>query len=202
MGVYNPDGSWKVTVVGQNDAPHSLHAADGSYRVTQNAGLGLYAPNGAFRIGSSGTGYYTPAGAINGVLVGTSFYPRSRLSLGPELIVNGTMDTDLTGWDASASSPPSTVIWSAGQALTQTDGVANARFRQTVSGLIVGKLYSLSRTGTLPTFLGTSVGMGEILNASTVSPRYFIAPTTTVYLSATSSTNGLTLDNVSLRRAT
>ena len=75
MGIYNPDGSWKVTVVGQNDPPHSLYAPDGSYRVTTDVGTGLYAPNGSYRIGTDLTrGYYTQPGAINGVLVGSQFF--------------------------------------------------------------------------------------------------------------------------------
>lgn len=64
-----------VTLVGQNDLPHGLFAADGSTRVTQDAGLGLYAPNGSLRIGSSGFSAYTPSGALNGSLSGNVFTP-------------------------------------------------------------------------------------------------------------------------------
>jgi len=204
MGVYNTNGSWNVTLVGQNDPPHSLYAPNGSFRVTQDAGQGLYAPNGSYRIGTDLTrGYYTQSGAINGILVGTQFFHAPLwISGAPELVTNGTFNTDLSGWDVSASTAPSTIVWSAGQAVTSTDGVANARFRQTVTGLVVGKLYSLSRTGNLVTFLGTTIGMAEILPGSLTATRYFIAPTTTVYIGATSNVSGQTLDNVSIKRLT
>lgn len=64
-----------VTLVGQNDLPHGLFAADGSTRVTEDAGLGLYAPNGSLRIGSSGFSAYTPSGALNGTLSDDVFTP-------------------------------------------------------------------------------------------------------------------------------
>lgn len=76
MPLYNPSGGFNVTLVGQNDLPHSLYAPDGSYRVTTDVGLGLYAPNGSLRIVNSFSGpLYSASGALNGVLFGSVFTP-------------------------------------------------------------------------------------------------------------------------------
>lgn len=72
---YAPNGSILITIVAENDLPHGLFAADGSLRVTQDPGQGLYAPNGSIRIGSSGLGAYTPSGALNGTVSGSTFIP-------------------------------------------------------------------------------------------------------------------------------
>ena len=120
------------------------------------------------------------------------------LAAQPELITNGTFDTDLTGWSAAASSAPSTVVWSAGAAVTQTDGIATARLRSTIT-TVVGKTYRVLSTGTAGLQVGTSAGAADILGGGVNTTRYFTAVGTTTHLSIISATNGLTLDNVSAK---
>lgn len=120
----------------------------------------------------------------------------------PELVANGGFDTDLTGWSAAASSAPSTVVWSAGAAVTQTDGIANARLRSIIT-TVVGKTYRVYSTGTLGLQVGTTAGASDIsggaYGAFSGTYRYFTAVGTTTHLSIISATNGLTLDNVSVK---
>ncbi|TQX90249.1 MULTISPECIES: hypothetical protein [unclassified Rhizobium] len=57
----------------------------------------------------------------------------------PNLITNGTFDTDFTGW-TNVSTAPALVQWSAGRLnLNVTTGTA--RSDQTLSGLITGNTY-------------------------------------------------------------
>lgn len=115
-----------------------------------------------------------------------------------ELIVNGTFNTDLSGW-SDASTAPSTIIWSAGTALSQTDGVAAARMRQTIPTL-VGATYRISSTGTMPIRVGTVASGTQLLNDAAGASRTFVATTTTTWISIFTTTNGQVLDNVSCRR--
>ena len=75
---YASNGGYIVTVVGANDLPHGVFAADGSFRVTTDLGSGVYAPNGSIRIGNEGSSAYTPRGAWNGTLSGDTFTPISQ----------------------------------------------------------------------------------------------------------------------------
>lgn len=116
----------------------------------------------------------------------------------PELVVNGRFDTDLSGW-TDASTAPSTVIWSAGIALWQTDGVAGGRIRQSVTTEI-GKTYRLSRLGSANLAAGTTAGGNDLLSFSSTAVRTFVATSTTTWINIHDTANGDWADNVSLRR--
>lgn len=78
MGIYNEDGSIRVTLVGEDDVltPRGLYAPDGSIRVTEDPGPGLYAPNGAWRVFDDGRpGWYNDSGGINGYVIDGVLYP-------------------------------------------------------------------------------------------------------------------------------
>ena len=130
-GIYSADGGFNVTVVGENDPPIGLHAPDGSIRVTEDAGEGLYAPNGAWRIGSSGTSAYTPEGALNGFLVGSIFYRTGGVAatfLNDTFTdTNGTAITAHTSevggtWSAQPGNSPATPSLITGNRLYSTSG--------------------------------------------------------------------------------
>ena len=121
-------------------------------------------------------------------------------ALGPELVTNGTFNTDLTGWNAANSTLPSTVTWSAGVALYGTNGSATARLQQAIS-TVAGKLYVITYTGTLQGngfFLGTSAGASDI-STNTATGKYFTALGSSTFLNTATVTNGLTLDNISVK---
>jgi hypothetical protein len=115
----------------------------------------------------------------------------------PELVTNGTFNTNLDGW-TDASTAPSTMIWSGGQAVAQTDGVAAARLRATVT-TVIGKSYTLSSTGTIPVGVGTTAGNANILTIMANTSRDFVAQGTTTHIATATVANGATLDNVSIR---
>ena len=64
---------------------------------------------------------------------------------GPELVANGTFDTNTTGWtDSGAAITRVTTIFPGGGAkVTVVNGGANTFATQTLSGLVVGKLYQI-----------------------------------------------------------
>lgn len=120
------------------------------------------------------------------------------ISSQPELTPNGTFDTDLGGWDASASTPPSTIVWSAGKAVAQTDGVNPARFRRTV-GTPLNKTYRLSTAGTMPMRVGTVASGTQVLPDLAAAARYFMTQSDPTWLSVFTTVNGQWLDDVSLK---
>lgn len=118
---------------------------------------------------------------------------------GPELVTNGGFNTDLSGWDISASTAPSTVVWSGGQAVFQTDGTNSARLRQSFS-LVVGKTYRFTHGAGAPSaFLGTAVGGNQYGTVSGGSSLVFTATSSTFWISYTTAVNGTVVDNVSVR---
>jgi len=66
-GIYNPNGSIRVTIVSPTDTPVGLYAPDGSFRVTDaetDNQFGVYSKNGAYRVNFTLTGrMYDPTGA-------------------------------------------------------------------------------------------------------------------------------------------
>lgn len=116
-----------------------------------------------------------------------------------ELAVNGNFAADLSGW-TDASTAPSTVIWSAGKALWQTDGSNNARLRQSIAGLTIGATYRVAKTGGANLTLGTSAGGTQYTASFTYDGAfYFVATSATLWLNAVQSANGVVLDNVSVK---
>lgn len=147
-----------------------------------------------------------PASGAPGDVIGLAMSGRSWngktlaqvVSSQPELTPNGTFDTDLNGWDASASTPPSTVVWSAGRAVAQTDGVNPARFRRTV-GTPLSKTYRLSTAGTMPMRVGTVASGTQVLPDLAAAVRYFMTQSDPTWLSVFTTVNGQWLDDVSLK---
>lgn len=128
------------------------------------------------------------------------------VGLGPEIVTNSEFDTDLTDWSAATSSAPSTVVWSNGVALWQTDNASAARFRRSVP-TVAGKTYVImvsaaSGTGTHGFALGTVQGGIDVLaNQSFYGPASFtfVALSNTTWIGFFSALNGRTLDYVSIR---
>lgn len=130
--------------------------------------------------------------------IGLSVTSRTVRGVGPELVLNGTFNTDLSSW-TDASTAPSAMSWSSGQAVSVTDGVNAARLRQSFT-TIVGVTYRISSTGTLPIRIGTVPSAVDLLGDEAGATRTFVATTTTTWISTFTTTNGLVLDNVSCRR--
>lgn len=219
MSLYNPSGGFNVTVVGQNDLPVGLYSANGSYRVTQDAGNGLYAPNGALRIGSSGTGAYTPSGALNGTLDGSIFFPVHFIDLRPELVTNGLFTTDTTGW--TPTSAAATIASVSGELRMTTVSAATQRFSAPIT-CEIGKTYRMSmrmRRGTvadnviglvsaLPTLNSNVANTGSYSGTTMVTRTVnFVATATTMYIGGGNSASenaGLTsfFDSFSVKEVT
>lgn len=66
------ENGWACIVVQESDPLSPLYDSDGNIRVlpedSESPLRGLYAPNGALRVGSDGSSAYTPSGALNGTL--------------------------------------------------------------------------------------------------------------------------------------
>lgn len=125
-------------------------------------------------------------------------------SYGPELVTpNNSFDDGLTGW-SGASTAPATITVSGGTATYVVTG-GTARMRRSVT-TEAGATYIIDAGGTLVSgsglFFGTSAGTTDILNGAAVAAgtRTFVSPGTTVWINTATSTNGLTLEFVSLRK--
>lgn len=135
---------------------------------------------------------------MTSITIGLALTGNLNSAVWRELVKNGTFDTDLSFW-SDASTAPSTIIWSAGTALSQTDGTNAARLRQTINTK-VGATYQISSTGTMPIRVGTVASGTQLLNDAANSTRTFVATTTTTWISVFTTTNGQVLDNVSCIR--
>ena len=123
--------------------------------------------------------------------------PRKR---GAELILNGNFNTDLNGW-TQGNTGASTVTWSSGQALFNTNGTDGARLRQQVS-VTPGKTYWIScyATPSLSTGLGTAAGSTDLVGYMSGSVGFaYTATSSLLWLNTVTATNGVMLDNVSVR---
>lgn len=138
-----------------------------------------------------GTGEWSVGAWVN---VPTTL-PASSFPVGPELITNGTFDSDLSGWTTS------TATWESGGALVSYSGTV-----ATTISTVPGKRYRLSHGisvasgGTGYINIGTTIGGSQLLRSQGwQSPNYFIASTTTTYIQfqAASNSNNYLLDNVS-----
>lgn len=121
-------------------------------------------------------------------------------NLGSELVTNGTFDTDLSVWTAIHTAP-STVVWSNGTALWQTDGVNNGWLRQSFA-TVPGALYQVSKSG-VNVQLGvgtTSGGTDNLAFSSANDVRYFVATASVTWVNTYSAINNSTLDNVSVKQ--
>jgi hypothetical protein len=130
--------------------------------------------------------------------------------IGPELVTNGTFDTDVSGW-TNYNGGTFTVV--SGELNVTTDAsTPNSGIYQQFS-TVVGKVYRVlgditSVTGTPRLLVGTGIGSGSLVNVfnstngTTVSvDHYFVATATTTYVSlqtAPVSTQSK-FDNISVR---
>ena len=73
---------------------------------------------------------------------GTALRP---ISYGDELVTNGTFDSDLTGWNNSASIPMDTFELSSGRLhIVNTSGLAQAAYTDDTISLVAGRVYQFS----------------------------------------------------------
>ena len=125
--------------------------------------------------------------------------------IGPELVTNGTFDTNLSGWTETGGL--GVVAWSASGALFGNgNGVASTSFAQNVT-TVVGKVYrctvDISGTGTGVQVFVNGIGQGTYF--STPTSRVFVATSTSTPLSFfrfRGHTGQTLIDNVSVREIT
>lgn len=205
MALYDNDGNIRVTVADGNS--RGRYAPDGSWYVNVDSGnKGLYGANGCLNVKTWDGTYsvYNPDGGMwvaNGVLI--SGHAINQGGLGPELVVNGTFNTDLTGWSTTSSTAPGTVIWNAGVAEIETSGGGTGRMVQAVP-TVIGRVYRFEYSGTMTTRLGTTSGGSDVkalntLGRSDVGPFDFVATSTSTHISVVDSTDGRFVDNFSLK---
>ena len=137
---------------------------------------------------SAGT---TPVTAVEQP-VGLMLDKSQGLVLGPELVTNGTFDTDTTGWSAGYGVTSSTFTASGGVAtLTQSGADFSPRYVVTVTGLTIGKTYRVTADRTSGTGAGdryvifTSVSNGT---GGAQSPAEWTTGRTTFVTTATATT--------------
>lgn len=119
-----------------------------------------------------------------------------------ELVVNGSFDAGLTGW-TDASTAPSVITITGGVAVFTVSGANLCRLRQAITTK-VGVSYILRNTSPsgITLAIGTSAGGTQLSgSAAAGTSRAFTATTTTTWINYTSSADGSTLDDVSVRRA-
>lgn len=95
----------------------------------------------------------------------------------PELCVNGTFDTDLTGW-TDASTAPSNVTWSSGRA--SLNAGSTARLRQGIA-ITAGRIMRFAATvvsGSIAISLGSSAGGTQYANQVATASTVLFATTT------------------------
>lgn len=124
----------------------------------------------------------------------------TRIDRSRELIVNGTFDTDLTGW-TDASNVGYETTWEAGAAQLNGGGTGNtSRLRQQVPNLPAGTYLALAGGNFTALAYGTSQGGAEISAYSAAQSRIIINPQTQTVWINLAELSVRTLDNVSLRR--
>lgn len=118
----------------------------------------------------------------------------------PELVTNGTFDTDLTGWTDQSESGGSIAWNAAGIALTTgVDGTQEGKAYQTIS-TTAGKVYRLTatRSGAASRF--------DVSGINSFGAEIYISPTTTSSIDfvfvATTSTTYLNLRNLTAFNST
>lgn len=122
--------------------------------------------------------------------------PRRR---GPELVVNGDFNTDLSGW-STGNTGVATVTWSAGTALYGSNGVDGARLRQQIF-VTPGKTYwiSVSASSALNIAIGANPGTTEYVPYFAGSKSFaFVAFTNSFWINTVTAVDGSFLDKVSI----
>lgn len=117
---------------------------------------------------------------------------------GPELVVNGGFDTDLTGWTNSSTGTGTASVVDGSAVIASTNASNRGEITQVVSGLTVGRLYRLAFNASGKALYVEPVVFNNV--TGTVS-RLFTASTTSITLKFQNEGNSGTsvLDNVSVR---
>jgi hypothetical protein len=160
--------------------------------------------------------------------VGLMLDKSQGLVLGPELVTNGTFDTNLTGWTAfgglSSQVRDTTIFPSGGMLITSRGGIST-HTTQTLTGLVIGRRYQITcqaytpstNPGTDAATIGTQAVAFTLQGSTQKTGRNVVqdlsivfvatASSQTIYLSVVSSdfnawgTNGSVayFDNISVR---
>lgn len=128
-----------------------------------------------------------------------------KTPFGPELISNGTFDTNTTGWTASGAT---LTVVSGAMRVTNSAGASGYGYQAVTT--VIGATYQIAGTLTNGTSgarlrVGTTAGGSEILLLSASTPgTTFVATATTTYISCrnASATSGQAsdYDNISLKK--
>jgi len=193
--------TYKLTASGSGSAAgFQIGPTQGSSAIAN--GFFPAGPNTSTFVATSTTTWLRFNRSAVGTAVVTTISARQVTHLGSERITNGAFPTDLSGW-TQANTGASTVTWSAGVALFNTNGVDAARLRQSFP-TVVGGTYLVSVGGTgINVGIGTIAGAVDIVGAVTTptQPTFtFVATTTTTWFNTSSAINGSTLDNVTVRQ--
>jgi hypothetical protein len=151
-------------------------------------------------------------------------FPRSGLGLiyGPELVVNGTFNTDITGWSNFAGLPPTSMVWDAAGRLRITNTGATRGLTGAAAGIPVtaGAKYAYSLTMIVTTGDGPAVSLNQfaynasrqIISAGGAPATYNLSGTFTSTLTesihfvmdfnADAVSRDVSFDNISLRQVT
>ena len=144
----------------------------------------------------------TPVTA-DGQPVGLILDKSKGLVLGPELVTNGTFDTNINGWAPGSTWTSGSAVWNAGK-ITVTS-VTYQGVYQTISGLTIGKTYKLSigsATGSPFVYIGlnNSPGSGPYWECTGGGVYHFVATATihTIGLTSAGSSTS-TYDTISFK---
>lgn len=194
-------GSVVVSLNNNFDLPQARRFGD-EYAAIQIAGLNLLRQNKSAstralltRIAPTyNTGWMT--GDIRRCFLS---YTEAGSVTGPELVTNGTFDTDVSGWSADTTFPPASFTWNAG-AMVVTGSGASYNGVKTPISTVVGRTYRISASITGSGYISVASSSGGWYPTSNVT--VFTATATTTYITAaTQGSNVATYDNISVKEA-
>lgn len=158
---------------------------------------------------SAGTTPCTAVGDPIGLVLDTK---NGTPVLGPELVTNGTFDTNTAGWDLSQTVTASLPVWSDSAMRLVSDGTGFSIADQNIA-TVANKTYSFTLTGTHPgtgayeVLIGTTQGASDLLinqniTSSGTSAYTFVATGTASWIRIRTGSNNVTgylVDNISVR---
>jgi hypothetical protein len=196
MGVHVGNGTW---------------TSGNTYGFAGDGTSGLYIYGAQLEEGSTPSSYIPTSGATVTRAAETLTIPAANLPwptpnvIGSELVTNGTFDTDTSGWTVSAGL--SATVSSGQVTLTNDTGFTgySENIQQTVSGLVVGKVYRFSFdyvSGTNRVRVSWSAPFMQIYS-DTATSFTFVATATSgtlvLFLDAINLGNNATIDNISVK---